>query len=897
MTSRTVVHLVPHTHWDREWYLPFQSFRLRLVELVDGLLDEMEADPRVRFTLDGQTATVDDYLEVRPENSARLARLVTEGRLAVGPWRILMDEFLVSGETLVRNLEMGMRRAGELGRVMPVGYLPDMFGHVAQMPQILRGAGIADAVVWRGVPAAIDRHVFTWSAPDGSSVRCEYLLGGYGNGRDILALPDRIGRKLEIYLEAQRSAFGDDEILAMYGEDHSLPPPGCAPLVAAFNEGQDRFELRIETLTEYVAATRDRATAALAWKGELRSSARANVLMGVASHRTEVRQAAGRAERLLERTAEPLLALHGAAWPERLLELAWGRVVDNSAHDSICACSAEETVSQVLTRFAEAEQIAGGLADRALLAIGRLVPIGGFAAVNPSPVERTDLIELELPADRSLAGAPVALADGSLGPTQDLGLVERTLDDVALAARDLVPYLRRRMHARELYTYQVNGYRLMLGEAETVAILDVDRVPDPAELDVDTLLEELDEAAARTSNTAWRLRVVARPHRHLIARVPVPALGWAALRPAPEGSVARLDDPVIRDGRRLSNKLVSITVAEDGTLTIEGGGVALAGVGRLVDGGDVGDSYNDAPPATDALIDRPLRVAVRDGEPGPLRASLVVTRAYAWPTGLLGDLSARTAASVPAEVRTQVELRSGEPFVRLSVEFVNRAVDHRLRFHVPLPPGADRTYAEGQFAIVERGTVMEGGHGERPLPTFPAHGLVTAAGAAVLLEHVLEYELTDGPELALTLLRATGLISRDRHPYRDEPAGPVIAAPTGQGLGARRVSFALLPWVGGPPSGTVLAELERYRNPLLVADGRGDPRPGAAVDGGARRRGRRGRPELAPSARRRPGAAPGERDRSAGRGAAPRTVPRRHAGGPARPSARRTASGIRFSGG
>src|SRR5664280_192600 len=114
------------------------------------------------------------------------------------------------------------------------------------MPQILRRVGIADAVVWRGVPLAIDRHAFSWSAPDGSTVRCEYLLGGYGNGRDILALPDRIERKLEVFRGIQRAAFGDDEILAMYGEDHSFPLPGYAPLIAAFNEGQDRYAVRIE---------------------------------------------------------------------------------------------------------------------------------------------------------------------------------------------------------------------------------------------------------------------------------------------------------------------------------------------------------------------------------------------------------------------------------------------------------------------------------------------------------------------------------------------------------------------------------------------------------------------------------------------------------------------------
>ena len=126
MTDRAVIHLVPHTHWDREWYEPFQVFRMRLVDLIDQLLERMAADPRLRFTLDGQTATVDDYLEIRPEAEPLIRQLIAEGRLAIGPWMILLDEFLVSGETIVRNLEMGWARAEALGGSMRVGYLPDM---------------------------------------------------------------------------------------------------------------------------------------------------------------------------------------------------------------------------------------------------------------------------------------------------------------------------------------------------------------------------------------------------------------------------------------------------------------------------------------------------------------------------------------------------------------------------------------------------------------------------------------------------------------------------------------------------------------------------------------------------------------------------------------------------
>ncbi|OWY58753.1 hypothetical protein B7486_78275, partial [cyanobacterium TDX16] len=129
---------MPHTHWDREWYAPFQGFRHKLIGLLDGLLDQLDADPDFgHFLLDGQMAVVDDYLAVRPQEAARLKRLATEGRVAMGPWYALPDEFLVSGETLVRNLQAGLRRADDFAGAMDVGYLPDMFGHVAQMPQIL----------------------------------------------------------------------------------------------------------------------------------------------------------------------------------------------------------------------------------------------------------------------------------------------------------------------------------------------------------------------------------------------------------------------------------------------------------------------------------------------------------------------------------------------------------------------------------------------------------------------------------------------------------------------------------------------------------------------------------------------------------------------------------------
>jgi alpha-mannosidase len=236
------------------------------------------------------------------------------------------------------------------------------------------------------------------------------------------------------------------------------------------------------------------------------------------------------------------------------------------------------------------------------------------------------------------------------------------------------------------------------------------------------------------------------------------------------------------------------------------------------------------------LVDQPRVVRVAVTEEGLLRGRLVIERTYAWPRGVTEDLGTRTASVVETAVVTTVELRADEPFVRLRVDFDNASRDHRVRFHVPLPGRTDRSYAEGQFAIVARGLEMEGGHGEHPLPTFPAHGLAAADGAVALLVHLTEFELVDGRELALTIRRSTGLISRDMHPWRAEPAGPVIEAPTGQGIGPRSVSFAVLPHRGAPGAAALRA-LERYRCPFGIERGTGpaDARPargrGLAIEG------------------------------------------------------------------
>ena len=152
------IHIVSHTHWDREWYLTREQYRLRLMGLIDRVLDRLEENPRfTHFHLDGQTIVIEDYLEVRPDQEERLRSHITAGRLLVGPWYVMPDMHLVSGESLVRNLALGHRIAERFGGVMGAGYMPDPFGHVAQMPQILAGFSLDSAILWRGFGGEIGR--------------------------------------------------------------------------------------------------------------------------------------------------------------------------------------------------------------------------------------------------------------------------------------------------------------------------------------------------------------------------------------------------------------------------------------------------------------------------------------------------------------------------------------------------------------------------------------------------------------------------------------------------------------------------------------------------------------------------------------------------------------------
>jgi alpha-mannosidase len=302
--------IIPHTHWDREWYEPFQRFRMRLVRLMDKLLDILDRDPNFPyFMLDGQTVVLEDYLEVRPEQETKLRRYIREGRLLVGPWYVLPDEFLVSPEALIRNLLRGIRIASDFGAVMRIGYVPDPFGHIDQLPQILRGFDIDMAVLRRGL--ADEPTEFWWESPDGTRVLMEYLRDGYDNAAWLPADEDNFVAAIECIRDALAPHAITHNLLLMNGTDHMEPRADLPRLIAAANARLTDSTLIHSTLPQFVEAVRAELDESklITVRGELRSPKRHHLLPGVLSTRLGIKQRNAACQTLLEKWTEPFAAI------------------------------------------------------------------------------------------------------------------------------------------------------------------------------------------------------------------------------------------------------------------------------------------------------------------------------------------------------------------------------------------------------------------------------------------------------------------------------------------------------------------------------------------------------------------------------------------------------------
>ena len=405
--------VVPHTHWDREWYDRFEAFRARLVPMVGSLLDLLEREPRfTSFTFDGQTIPLEDHLAVRPADRPRIEALVRADRLFIGPWYVLADLLLVSGESILRNLQEGLRVAGAFGRASRVAYVADPFGHPAQLPQVLRGFGYDSYVFARGVGDEGEElgSEFRWEAPSGDRVLASHQVGHYSNALGLVAqggkpvgdVTKRVRTILPRIMDKIAPYAAGDALLFMVGDDHTAAFEDLPDAVAAIGRVAPRTAARIASLEEFVAAL---PVPRGVFSGEMVAGKYRPILRGVNSTRAWIKQENAACERLLLERCEPLDAFAGGTEREALRSL-WRTLLENHPHDSICGCSIDAVHDlDMRPRFArvraEGERIAADLS-------ARLAGLGGVpVAWSALPWVRDAIVPV--------AGRPTVVSCAPLG--------------------------------------------------------------------------------------------------------------------------------------------------------------------------------------------------------------------------------------------------------------------------------------------------------------------------------------------------------------------------------------------------------------------------------------------------------------------------------------------------
>ncbi|HEX2637439.1 MAG TPA: glycosyl hydrolase-related protein [Gemmatimonadales bacterium] len=763
-------HLIPHTHWDREWYLTRAAFAARLVPALDDLLDRLDASPEFRsFLLDGQTVLLEDYLRIRPERRGRVATLVREGRLQVGPWYVLADEFVPSGESLLRNLLLGAADARRLGGRSDVLYSPDAFGHPAAWPALAAEFGIRFGVAWRGLGGDPDQHgdLYRWHAPDGRPVLLHHLPpDGYEAGSGLVDEPRRLVEAWARLRPALTRRAATSHIAVPVGADHH-----AAPAVARVRELLARLEpeadVRVSRLDEYfrAAAAAAEAGALPELRGELRTHGYTWTLQGVHATRAPLKRAHARAELWLERIAEPLAALALAAGRgdrRPILRDAWRMLVRSQFHDSISGCTSDAVARRVLARTEDAEQVAREVARASLEALAGHDP----DLARDDPGQTAPRLVLWNPVPRPRAGTVVVA---------DLTWFRR--DVLVGPPGTRLPLVGAGARPASLMTAEGRIPLQPLGGSTAHERLDAPHhYPDQDEVDV----------------------------RRVAFRAPALAgFGLGVLEPARDARPG-LESGVRAGARSLDNGLIAILVGRDGSVTLSDLRTRMLypALLRLESSGDVGDTYTFAPPARDRVRRMRGPVRVRPLAAGPL-------------VGALEVMGAVVCARGRVDVRLVLTMHAGSPALRCTLEYDNQATDHRLVFRLPSGVAGAPAVVGGAFGAVERPATPPGGTGtplETPVKTAPAQRFVAVAersrGLALLAPGFFEYELTAAGDLRMTVLRAVGQLSRADLPTRPGHAGWPTPTPGAQCLGADRLQFAVAP-VTGPAlaAGTVLPEL------------------------------------------------------------------------------------------
>jgi len=826
---RKTIHVVSNSHWDREWGYPFEETRLLLLDFMDELLDLLDSDPDFQsFTMDSQTLCVEDYLELRPEMRSTVEKHVRSGRLIIGPWYSLPEEYIVNGESLVRNLVVGHRVADALGACSKTGYTPFSYGQTSQIPQIYQGFGIDTIIFYRGINTP--KSEFMLEGVDGSRLlgmrfgcmsRFSYYVYIYrvlrygsddvfkrydwdrGAAPFRMAGDDRprshyyvlddqkkqwnegpIREQLLKLVQDESEHFTTSQICCMQGFDTSNPDPRESDIIKTCQELLPEHEIKLSNLKDYMEAMAAEVGDLEPIKGEWRdpgSVGKWTHLYGdVISARQILKKANNRAEVNLQRKAEPWSAIGkmaGGRYEKSALDRCWKLLLKNHPHDTITGAGIDQMEKDSLFRVDQINIISEGLTRRGMQSVQ--------IAIDNSDLDPKDAV--------------LTVFNGTPFPRS--GVVSAYID-----LPDNMGY---------------EAFRIVTPDGKSAG-----RIQVKEQFPWCSLVRNLQDVSIELNSLRVRCHVEVSH---------IPAFGYQTFHLVREEKFAYEAGTLAPEANVLENEHLRVRFNADGTLNLtqKETGHTFENLHYLEDSGETGHSWVHMEPDDNAVITShgfPCTIALE--EAGPLLARMRVDYHLQVPVSIEDELdehfreermdhTRRTRECREMVVSSHFTLRAGQKRLDVVTRFENTCKHHRLRVVFPTRLDCDRTDSEAGFDVISRDIHVKEGNAYygKPNPQYPMHRFVDMTdgkqGFAVLNDSGLrEYEAMDRADrpLAITLMRA--------FTYRNCPIfGRFETHPemTGsQCLGEHEYSYALYPHKGTWEKG-VYAEAEDLNVPLEPA--------------------------------------------------------------------------------
>ncbi len=749
------MYIISHSHWDREWYMAYEQHHMRLIELIDDLLELFEVDPSFNsFHLDGQTIILDDYLQVRPEKRQAIQQAINEGKLRIGPFYILQDDFLISSESNVRNMLIGMEESRKWGTPVMLGYFPDTFGNMGQTPQLMKQAGISAAAFGRGVkPIGFDNQVLEaenyssqysemwWKGPDQTAIFGLLFANWYSNGNEIPVEKEAALAFWKQKLADAEQYASTNHLLMMNGVDHQPVQKDISKAIHLANELFPDYEFIHSNFTDYLEAVQKDVPEDLgSVEGELTSQETDGwyTLANTASARVYLKQWNTKVQRQLENITEPLATIAyevSGNYPHDQLDYAWKTLMQNHPHDSICGCSVDSVHREMIPRFEKADEVGKYLAQDSLEQLTAAIDTTGFpkdsfpfVIVNTAGMDKTGEAEItiELERKRFAEGIPEQLY-------------------------------------QELENLPKRKYHVETKSGATI----------PAILSEETVQFGYDLPKDR-----FRVPYMVKMIKVTLPLENMPAFSWETFALVEGEAKAEEKETMIhQSGRIIENGPLHLTIEKNGTITMEDrkNKRKLNNLHIFEDIGDIGNEYIFKQPFYDqpilssnkensevkVLVDTPeiAKISILQEMEIPVSADERLEKEQQMVVEFRYRKAERSKEKRILQIKTIMTIRKDSKKIDFETTLDNQMKDHRLRVLFPTKLHVEHHEADSIFEVVKRPNHVSKSWEN---PTNPQHQQAFVNihdeeyGVTVGNFGLNEYEVTEDGQIAVTLLRSVG---------------------------------------------------------------------------------------------------------------------------------------------